>query len=262
MAFIPNFNPTSYSPDVEALYYTEHRRKDGHPDANYSALKFKEMDIEEQGMNELIKQALNRMNQHYRRKHTQPIDYPVQSSNTVYSGEEPERPRNHKPSFKKPSFSFHIDWRTKNLLKSLKFWFVVFWANVGVLYLLEGNNPTSFYNSIPEAVKYVFYIFAAGISGWIGYWLFEKLDSSHTSDRGVFALRIKSGILTLIGLFLVVYSVIVSIGIYGPFLSFTLSIGRTTISVFFGVLGLAFLMVGGYLMFKFERRSGIIVYRR
>lgn len=42
----------------------------------------------------------------------------------------------------------------------------------------------------------------------------------------------------------------------------TLSLARTTVSAFLIVLSLAFLLISSYLMFKFERRSGVIVYRR
>jgi hypothetical protein len=261
LAFIPNFNPTSYSPEVEALYYSEYKRQDGHPDFKYSQIKFKELDVEEKARNELIKQALDRMNEHYRGRHIESVKYPSQPPSISYHPET-EKPKPYKPNISRSRFSFHIDWRIQSLLKSLKLWFVAFWVTVGLLYLLEGNNPTSFYNSVPDAIKYVFYIFAAGISGWIGYRIFDKLDTSPTSDRGVFGLRVKSGLLTLIGCFTIALGVVIGIGIFEQPLSFTMSIGRTTISVFFVVLGLAFLMVSGYLMFKFERRSGVIVYRR
>jgi hypothetical protein len=42
----------------------------------------------------------------------------------------------------------------------------------------------------------------------------------------------------------------------------TLSIGRTSVMVFIMVLGTALTLISAYLLFKFERRSGIIVYRR
>lgn len=70
LAFIQNFNPTNYSPEIEALYYREYRRTDGHPDFAYSQLKFEELDIEKQTRNELIKQALDRMNAHYKKRYT------------------------------------------------------------------------------------------------------------------------------------------------------------------------------------------------
>ncbi|MCW4047950.1 MAG: hypothetical protein NWE99_10420 [Candidatus Bathyarchaeota archaeon] len=262
LAFIPNFNPTKYSPELEVLYYQERKRLDGHPDFSYSRMKFEEMDIEEKTRNELIKQALDRMNAHYRGSYAQPINnsLPISRNDCAHK---PEKPIFRKPSFHKPKLSLNIDWRTKNLLRSLKFWFISFWIAVGFLFLLEGNSPTSFYNSVPDPVKYVLYIFAAGISGWIGYRIFEKFDANPTSDRGVFGLKILSGLLLMAGVFMLVFGAFYGVGfftesIFNP----TLSIARTTVMVFIMVLGMALMLISGYLLFKFERRSGIIVYRR
>jgi hypothetical protein len=49
------------------LYYTEIEGKEGkgHPDFDYSRRRFRELDIEEKRRNELIKQALDRMNHYY-----------------------------------------------------------------------------------------------------------------------------------------------------------------------------------------------------
>jgi len=62
-----NFNPSYYSPEVEALYYREYKREDGHPDFEYSRRKFAELDIEERIRSSLIKDALDRMKVHYKR---------------------------------------------------------------------------------------------------------------------------------------------------------------------------------------------------
>ena len=262
LAFIPNFNPTRYSLEIEAMYYKERKRENGHPDFNYSRMKFEEMDIEARTRNELIKQAFDRMNAHFKGKHTYPTYEPSPKTKKEYIPIY-EKPINHKSSFQRPKISLHMSWKTKNLLRSLKLWFIAFWITVGLLYLLEGNNPTSFYNSVPEAVKFVFYIFATGISGWIGYRIFERFDTHPTSDRGVFGLKILSGLLLLAGVFMLVFGAFFGMGffttsIFNPILS----IGRTTVMVFVMVLGMALMLVSAYLLFKFERRSGIIVYSR
>jgi hypothetical protein len=154
----------------------------------------------------LIKEALDRMNAHYRgRKKPTYTQIPIEEKPFVSEGDYHfERrkestyyhDRREKRSINLSRFkrALHFDWRTKKLLTSLKLWFVAFWITVGVLYLAEGNDPTSFYNSIPDPLKYVFYIFAVGISGWIGYRIFEKLDTNPTSDRGVFGLKNLSGL--------------------------------------------------------------------
>jgi len=41
------------------------RRENGHPDFEYSRRKFRQLDIDEKKRNELIKQALDRMNHYY-----------------------------------------------------------------------------------------------------------------------------------------------------------------------------------------------------
>lgn len=77
LSFMRNFN-SYYSPEVEALYSQEYKREDGHPDFEYSRRKFAELDIEERERSELIKDALDRMNAHYKRSskptHTKPVE--------------------------------------------------------------------------------------------------------------------------------------------------------------------------------------------
>ena len=62
LAFIQDFNPKGFPPDIELLYNREHNRQDGHPDFAYSEAKFEEMELEEETRNILMKQALDRMN--------------------------------------------------------------------------------------------------------------------------------------------------------------------------------------------------------
>jgi hypothetical protein len=65
LAFIKDFKAINYSSEVRALYYTEMQYSDGHPDFEYSRRKLRQLDIEEKKRNELIKQALDRMNHYY-----------------------------------------------------------------------------------------------------------------------------------------------------------------------------------------------------
>ncbi len=275
LSFIPNFNPNGYPSDLKELYYEEYKRKDGHPDFGYSRNKFEQLDVERNVRTQLIKQALDGMNSNYsssRNVRIEDSDLPLVSgvgyNSSNYSPyHEPKRPprpehkRPYRPS--KPNLSLHINWKTKRLLKSLMFWLPVFWITVGILFLIEGNNPTSFYNNVPDAIKYVFYIFATGLSAWIGYRIFEKVDSSPTSDRGVYGLKLLSGGFLITGVFMLVFGLFYDYGFFtDSILNPTLSLARATVSVFVVVLGLAFILISAYLIFKFERRSGIIVYRR
>jgi uncharacterized protein YkwD len=66
LAFIKDLNAIENNPEISALYHNEIEGKDdGHPDFEYSRRKFRELDIEEKRRNELIKQALDRMNHYY-----------------------------------------------------------------------------------------------------------------------------------------------------------------------------------------------------
>lgn len=155
------------------------------------------------------------------------------------------------------------DWKTKKLMISLKLWFPLFWFLVSMLYLIEGKDPTSFYNSVPDPIKYVLYVFAIGISSWTGYRIFDKLDVNTSSDRGLFGLKILSGVLFVVGVFMLIFGMVYSTGFFTdtPFKP-TLSLARTTISIFIIILSFALILISAYLLFKFERRSGIIVYQR
>ena len=65
LAFIKDLKAIEHSPEVRALYYTEMQYENGHPCFEYSRRKFRQLDIEEKKRNELIKQALDRMNHYY-----------------------------------------------------------------------------------------------------------------------------------------------------------------------------------------------------
>jgi hypothetical protein len=52
-------------PEIRVMLDSEWNREDGHPDFAYTQIKFLELDIEEKNRNELIKQALDRMNRYY-----------------------------------------------------------------------------------------------------------------------------------------------------------------------------------------------------
>jgi len=52
-------------PEIRVMLDSEWNREDGHPDFVFSRKRFEELDIEEKKRNELIKQALDRMNRYY-----------------------------------------------------------------------------------------------------------------------------------------------------------------------------------------------------
>ena len=67
LAFIKDLEAIDKIPEIRVLYYTEIEGKEGqgHPDFEYSRRKFRQLDIEEKRRNDLIKQALDRMNHYY-----------------------------------------------------------------------------------------------------------------------------------------------------------------------------------------------------
>lgn len=153
----------------------------------------------------------------------------------------------------------HVNLRSRNLLLSLKFWFVVFWVTVGLLFLVERGDPVQFYNTVPDPVRYALYIFASVIAVWSGYRVFEKCDYNPSSDRGLFALKLLSGGILILAAFIFVFSIFL---LGGLFTEPQPSLGRETASVFLIAVSFALIILSAYLMFKFERRSGIIVYKR
>lgn len=279
LAFIRDLKAIGDSPEVRVLYYTEMQRENGHPDFEYSRRKFTELDIEEQRRSELIEEALDKMNAHYRGKHTIPTFTPklpkgkkATISEGDYHFEKKELPtydlkkgKKERPmeiSEREPSRRrqlLNVDWRSKNFLLSLKLWFIIFWVTVGLLFLIERGNPVQFYHSVPDPLRYALYVFASIIGVWSGYRVFEKCDYNPRSDRGLFALKLLSGGILVVAVFTMVFSIFF---LGGLFTEPQLSLGRETMSTFLIVLSFVLIITSAYLVFKFERRSGIIVYRR
>ena len=191
---------------------------------------------------------------HFKKEKLTTYDFPKKSVKT--SEREPSRPRQ----------LFNINWRQRKLVLSLKLWFLVFWAIVGLLFLMESNNPTQFYQRVPDPVRYFLYIFASGIGIWSGYRVFEKCDYNPRSDRGIFALKLLSIGIFIVAILTFIFGIFFLSGLFtqtqsGLFIA-QVSLSRETVSIFLIVLSFVLMILSGYLLFKFERRSGIIVYRR
>jgi hypothetical protein len=87
LVFVKNLDAIENIPEAKALYFTEIEGKEekGHPDFEYSRRKFQELKMEEKGLNELIKQALDRMNHYYDEVEIpeKPIDLEAERKKTV-----------------------------------------------------------------------------------------------------------------------------------------------------------------------------------
>jgi hypothetical protein len=156
--------------------------------------------------------------------------------------------------------------KSKNILKSLKIWLPIFWLTTGLLFFMEKDNPAQFYRGVSEPVKYGLYAFASATGLWSGYGIFKKCDYSPSSDRGIFGLRLLSAGVLIAAIFILMFGIFLmyeEIFLFGGlFIEPQICLARETASFFFIVLSLALIVLSGYLIFKFERRSGVIVYRR
>lgn len=154
----------------------------------------------------------------------------------------------------------------KDILKSVKVWLPVFWLTIGLLFFMEKDNPNQFHQGVSEPIKYVLYAFASAVGLWSGYEIFKKCDYSPSSDRGIFGLRLLSGGVLVAAIFILMFGIFLMYENFflfgGLFMEPQISLARETASFFFIVLSLALIVLSGYLIFKFERRSGVIVYRR
>lgn len=73
LAFIRDLEAIVKYPELRVFLDSEWDREDGHPDFEYSRRKLAELSVEEQRRSELIEEALNRMNAHYRGRPTQSV---------------------------------------------------------------------------------------------------------------------------------------------------------------------------------------------
>jgi hypothetical protein len=151
--------------------------------------------------------------------------------------------------------------RARNIMLSLRIWFLFFWIVVGFLYLAERSNPNAFYQSVPEIARYILYAFAVGVAIWTGYEVFKKCDYRPSSDRGIFGLKLLSFGVMIVAVLMFTFGFLI-LGVFSLFLKQDSSIVREMAATFLITLSLALLITSGYLIFKFERKSGIIVYRR
>jgi hypothetical protein len=173
-------------------------------------------------------------------------------------------PKIHERTPSKARYFSSVSLRPRKLLLSLKLWFLVFWVIVVLISFVESSN-SHLYQSVPDSLKFILYVFASIIGIWSGYRVFEKCDYNPRSDRGIFGLKLLS-----IGIFIIAFLTFI-FGIFflsgltqtqSGVLIAQASLARNTASVFLIVLSFVLIILSAYLLFKFERRSGVIVYRR
>jgi len=148
----------------------------------------------------------------------------------------------------------------RELLISLKVWFPIFLLLIVSLSLLESSDPVHFYHKVPSEFRYFLYVFAGFIGLWCGYKIFDKCDYEPSSDRGIFGLRLLSTAVLIASILILVFACILIMS--GAFIKPEVSLARETFCVFLFTLSVILMVLSSYLLFKFQRRSGIIVYRR
>jgi hypothetical protein len=152
------------------------------------------------------------------------------------------------------------NWRLRKLLLSLKLWFLVFCAVVVVVAIMERGNTLQFYLNTPDSVKYALYLFASGVGILAGYKVFDRCDYNPRSDRGLFSLKLLSGGIFIASIFIIgfAFDLLLFTGLSAQVQSI---LSDQMISAFLIALAFTLLVTSSYLLFKFQRRSGVIVYR-
>jgi len=204
---------------------------------------------------------------HFRKSPMTDVESVLQHSSKTSPMTSADMPRKaSKTWFRKnmPRGTYDVDyrskWRPRRLLLSLTFWFPVFWLIVASVYLSELANPIHFYQSISAPFRYVLYALALIIGVWSGWKVFKKCDYSPSSDRGIFGLKLLSA--SIFAVAIVTLFCVFALNLGAFFASPEPSMTRETSSWFLIGLSATLMILAGYLQFKFERRSGVIVYRR
>jgi len=147
----------------------------------------------------------------------------------------------------------------RNFFLSLKFWFPIFLISVFLLSYMESSNPTEFYHNTSDLVRYLLYVFAGVVGLWSGYAIFKKCDYEPRTEKGIFGLKLLSSGILVVSIFTLVFAFFVMV--FGLLIKQEISLSREILFVFLFVLSLVLSVLSSYLLFKFQRRSGIIVYR-
>jgi len=131
-------------------------------------------------------------------------------------------------------------------ITSLKLWFPVFW----ILTILLYRQP------IPTLLENLLFLFAIMVGLLTGYRIYQKLDYNPTSDSGIFGLKLLSGGVSIAG-FLAFFISFFMI-LFGGVKQY---LGDILMGIFFAVLGFSLMVLSAYLLFKYKRRAGIIIFR-
>ncbi|MFZ7138179.1 MAG: AN1-type zinc finger domain-containing protein [archaeon] len=140
--------------------------------------------------------------------------------------------------------------------KSFKIWAIVYLlALVGFSYFESTIITTSYF----QIIYNIMVIFTIAVAVWSIIKLIKKCDYSVHSSLGIFGLKILSGVMIGVG-FVLIYFIV-----FAGFMAIIYATNTATfdlLSLFFSIFSFGLLLAGAYLMFRFQRKSGIIVYNR
>lgn len=87
--------------------------------------------------------------------------------------------------------------RKRSFITSLKVWLPVFCFILFILTYFEASAPMKFYEQVPLVVRFPLYLLTIFVALLTGYKIFLKLDYEPRTERGIFALRLLSGVYLL-----------------------------------------------------------------
>ena len=116
-------------------------------------------------------------------------------------------------------------------------------------------------------ISIIFYICEIIIISYLMFKLLKRLDKIYFgNDLRLFRLKILSGLISFIGILIFTFMMIVPVfALFDTNISSILHFGTTfhlplTSTIFFGTIGFGMTIIGAYLYFKFQRKTGNLVW--
>jgi hypothetical protein len=162
-----------------------------------------------------------------------------------------------KKNYKKEIYFKNIKNKKINILQKINFsrlnnplFFLILCIFISYLAIKNSNTEIEKYG------RFVFWIILYGVEIFVIIKIIKKIDEIFSdSDISLFLLNIASAVSVFIGIFIIVYTIILSLYLTNKYPK-----DSGFIITFFLLLGFLVLFIGAYLAFKFKRRTGLWVY--
>ena len=116
-------------------------------------------------------------------------------------------------------------------------------------------------------ISIIYYICEVIVIGYLMFRLLKKFDNIHVgSDLRLFGLRMLSGLISFIGILIFFFMMIAPFfALFDENMAFVVLFGSSfhlplTGTILFGTIGVGMSIIGAYLYFKFQRRTGEFVW--